>query len=734
MKALEARVSLYDNIKNTTNGQSVELGQVLKAIKDGKWKNQIAELRAESNPQKQALLKKHLSNFTASGLFESRKKEGLVQHSDIIVLDFDGLEDVQSVQKRISTDPHLNFSFVSCRGNGLAVGVVIDGKRHRESFQGLEEYFLSNYELQVDQSCKDVSRTRFISDDPDMIIQPTSKVFELPNPEIETPSSKVEASDEEKYEWCKSIVDKRRSYASGNHHSYLFSLGGFANKVGVDEAYAISSMISDFEVSTKKAFEIRSIVEHCYKHTSDFGTIKYTGKQIELPKSKDNEDVTAIYRYVHKLNREGTDWTSKDVVYQSEKFKLSEEIVRGIFQFVFDTNKDEFGIKNKPVIKQVEVFLNKNFTFRKNVITQQFEYRKNEDKEFLPMDPDSIYRSLKHANISYPLNQLISLLQSDFIEDHNPFIEKFLSLPKWDGKTDHIGELANYVVATRQSFFQQQLKKTLVRCIACSLYGIVNRIVFVLVSEKQEIGKSSFIRFLNPFDTKYYTESPLRDNKDSEFRLVENMIYNLEELSSLNSLEVNSLKAIISKAVIKERRPYARYEVEAPRRCNFFGSTNKEEFLTDVSNTRWLCFTIDDIDWEYSKKVNMDQVWAQAFALYHQGFYYQLTREEREIREEVNRSHEVRSNESDLITKYFTVIKKTDKYAEFMSLVDIEDYIQNQTQRPLKMHRMALGRAMTQLGFVKDRRKENGTQVRGYWVGIAARGSEEKPDTPNAII
>jgi len=493
-------------------------------------------------------------------------------------------------------------------------------------------------------------------------------------------------------------------------------------------------MISDFEGSTKKAFAIRSIVEHCYKHSGDFGTIKYTGKQIELPKSKDNEDVTAIYRYVHKLNREGTEWTPKDVIYQSEKFKLSEEIVRGIFQFVFDSNKDEFGIKNKPAIKQVEVFLRKSYTFRKNVITQQFEYKKNSDKEFLPMDPDSIYRSLKHANISYPLNQLISLLQSDFIEDHNPFIEKFQSLPKWDSVTDHIGELASYVVATKQSFFQQQFKKTLVRCIACSLYGVVNRIVFVFVSEKQEIGKSSFIRFLNPFDTKYYTESPLRDNKDSEFRLVENMIYNLEELSSLNSLEVNSLKAIISKAVIKERRPYARYEVEAPRRYNFFGSTNKEEFLTDVSNTRWLCFTIEDIDWEYSKKVNMDQVWAQAFALYHQGFEYQLTREEQAIREQVNRSHEVRSNESDLITKYFTVINKTNKFAEFMSLTDIEDYIQNQSKRPLKMHRMALGRAMTQLGFVGDRKKINGSQVRGYWVGIAARDSKEKPDSPGQLF
>jgi len=734
MKVLEARVSLYDNIKDTTNGESVELHLILKAIRDGKWKDQIAKLRLETDPQKQALLKKHLSNFTASGLFESRKKEGLVQHSDMIVLDFDGLDDVQNAQKRISTDPYLHFSFVSCRGNGLAVGVVIDGSRHRESFLGLEEYFLNTYGLQVDQSCKDVSRTRFISDDPDMLINESSQLFELPDSEAVVSSSTVVTTDEEKYEWCKSIIDKKHSYTSGNHHTYLFSLAGFANKVGVEESYTILSMISDFEVSTKKAFEIRSIVEHCFKHTSDFGTIKYTGKHIELPTSKDNEDVASIYRYVHKLNREGASWTNKDVIYQSEKFKLSEEIVQGMFQFVFNTNKDEFGIKNKPAIKQVEVFLSKNYTFRKNVITQQFEYKKKADKEFLPMDPDSIYRSLKHANISYPLNQLISLLQSDFIKDHNPFIEKFKSFPKWDGKTDHIGELSQFVVATEQAFFEQQLKKTLVRCVACSLYGIVNRIVFVLVSEKQEIGKSSFIRFLSPFDTKYYTESPLRDNKDSEFRLVENMIYNLEELSSLNSLEVNSLKAIISKAVIKERRPYARYEVEAPRRCNFFGSTNKEEFLTDVSNTRWLCFTIEDIDWEYSKKINMNQVWAQAYALFHDGFNYNLTRDEKSIRERVNRSHEVRSNESDLITKYFTIVSKTKKFAEFMSLADIEDYIQNQTKQPLKMHRMAIGRAMTQLGFEKDRKKINGTQVRGYWVGIAARDSEESPDAPNALF
>lgn len=69
-----------------------------------------------------------------------------------------------------------------------------------------------------------------------------------------------------------------------------------------------------------------------------------------------------------------------------------------------------------------------------------------------------------------------------------------------------------------------------------------------------------------------------------------------------------------------------------------------------------------------------------------------------------------------------------------MSLTDIEDYIQNQSKRPLKMHRMALGRAMTQLGFVGDRKKINGSQVRGYWVGIAARDSKEKPDSPGQLF
>ena len=72
---------------------------------------------------------------------------------------------------------------------------------------------------------------------------------------------------------------------------------------------------------------------------------------------------------------------------------------------------------------------------------------------------------------------------------------------------------------------------------------------------------------------------------------------------------MNKLKAIISIAVVKERRPYAKNEIEAPRRCNFWGSTNKEEFLTDDTNTRWLCFTIHDIDWEYATSIDIHKAW-----------------------------------------------------------------------------------------------------------------------------
>ena len=295
---------------------------------------------------------------------------------------------------------------------------------------------------------------------------------------------------------------------------------------------------------------------------------------------------------------------------------------------------------------------------------------------------------------------------------YNPFLDYFNELPKWDGKTDFISELANYVQVEDQDFFKVQFKKCLVRCIGCSLYGAENRIVFVFVGEKQSTGKSTFLRFLNPFGSKYYTEAPIHNNKDSTLALAENFIYNLEELASLSNIDVNRLKSVISTATIKERKAYAKDAVEQPRRANFFGSTNKTEFLTDTENTRWLCFNLLSINWAYKKNINIKDVWSQAFALYNDDeFNDQLTADEAHYRDSKNKDYEINDLEKELIKRHFQVCKNHE--GDFYSNADILDTLQVDGGK--KLESRFIGKNMVQLGFERGVKKMNGHTVRGYY-------------------
>ena len=440
--------------------------------------------------------------------------------------------------------------------------------------------------------------------------------------------------------------------------------------------------------------------------------------------AKQKENWKQVYSFAYELNRQGRMYTETDIINVCQMHLISKEKVEKAFKKVFDNNKDEFGIADKPEIFKVEVWLRKHWDFAENVITQVPEFKKKNENKYEVLNIDSIYRKLQHSGFKFGLDKLKSLLKSDFVEKYNPFLDYFDSLEAWDGKTDHIRELANYVSVQDQDFFVRQFKKCLVRCIGCSLYGKENRIVFVLVGEKQNTGKSTFIRFLSPFKTKYYTEAPMHNNKDSSFSMSENFIYNLEELASLSNIDVNRLKSIISTATIKERKAYARDAIEQPRRANFFASTNKTEFLTDTENTRWLCFNLDSIDWEYTK-LDMSKVWAQAYYLYHDSnFNDQLTKEESDLRDSKNKTYEINDYEKELIKRHFRVCEPHE--GEFFSNADILDVLQADGGK--KLESRYIGKNMVQLGFIKHAKKLNGHTVRGYYAKKLIASYQEEPN------
>jgi len=410
-----------------------------------------------------------------------------------------------------------------------------------------------------------------------------------------------------------------------------------------------------------------------------------------------------------------------------------------------DKNATKAGKKKeketRPAIYYVEQILKKLGLYRRNEVTDAIEQKSAGSNKFVPADEHSLHRVLQHRGLGFfRLNELISLLKSDFVPRYHPFKEYFKSLAVWDEKTDHINELGNFVKAEDQEFFNLMLKKWMVKCIICALDNIPNRTVFILAG-KQEIGKSWYLRFLSPFGSDYFSEAPIRDNKDTDFRLTECFLISLEEMDDLTNVQLSKMKAMISRGSVKERKPYDRDELVKPRRASFAGSTNKVEFLTDTENTRWMVLKISDIDHSYRTSFNINLAWAQAFALYNSNYNAELTDAEKQKRNEISKDFEVSTPEKDALLFYTVPGDKIKFPNKFMTVYQILDMLHTRTTieiggikgreslNPFRLNKYELVKNLTALGYEKGRKMINGKQVRGYYI-VETSTQQQIKDVP----
>ncbi len=178
----------------------VPLLLVLHEIQDGIYREQVEILRQQyqawktitDEDQKREAgeiydkAKKLLPAFTISGTCSDRKTP--VKHSGVLQVDCDGLgNQLDDLRARLKSDPYVCFGFKSPSGDGLKLGIRIDGSRHAEAFRAVEAYFLHTYRVTVDTRVKDPLRLCFVSHDPDlwtkehpelMSIQPNSKLVD----------------------------------------------------------------------------------------------------------------------------------------------------------------------------------------------------------------------------------------------------------------------------------------------------------------------------------------------------------------------------------------------------------------------------------------------------------------------------------------------------------------------------------------------------------------------------
>lgn len=306
----------------------------------------------------------------------------------------------------------------------------------------------------------------------------------------------------------------------------------------------------------------------------------------------------------------------------------------------------------------VEDFLMERYNFRYNIVKGSTEFKKKEDDVYEPLDDRivaELWRLMKKSFVKVSQQTLDNILKSEFVPKYHPFKEYFSSLPPWDEENDYIQQFIDLVEveAGQQDRWQLYFTKWIVGVVACALEQGENHGCIVLVGE-QGIGKTTLVGKLVPPELlNYYAVAQLNPNdKDSKILVAESFLINLDELESSTRDEIGHLKSLITIKNVTVRRPYARHTETTRRRASFIGSVNRSMFLTDVTGTRRF-LTVDVKKINYTEKLNIEQLYAQALFMLNNDFIYWFHGKEVDLINEANIPYSVTSSEEELLLKTF---------------------------------------------------------------------------------
>ncbi len=669
-------ISIFKDFNQVVGNKTFEA--IAEIIRNGKFKTQIDELQEllkSGNENEYKIKKKSLLAFTPSGKFNGgRKMEFLSEYSKIIIIDIDKLENNINELKQKAINCKYTYScFVSPSGKGLKILVKTENSvvKHREVFLQVQSFYEKLLNVEIDSSGKDITRLCFFSYDKEIYINNECEVFK----------SNIPMDMKNDIEKLIYEIDKHRIDITGNYEDWLkigFAIESEFGEIGRSYFHSISRYNPDYN------YEIcNEQYSKCLKNNNSGITIKtlfHFAKQYGIV-----INTKQINRYDNVVKNSATTNIDNDKKVTSNKFYITEN------------------------------YLSSKYIIRYNVVSNKFEYREIGVETFVELNENNLYVKLQKENITISLNNLIALLKSDFVDKYNPFIEYFKSLPKWDGLTDHIGYLISFIKSNEQERLELHFRKWIVRTVKTAIDDkYFNKQALVFVSNKQNSGKSTFCRFLCPPKLSDYIVENIGTDKDSLIAVTENFLINLDELSTAHKNEINAFKSMFSKDKVKARLTYERRASVYIRRASFIGSTDRWEFLTDENGSvRWLCFEIENIDWEYAKKVDINLVYSHAlYLLKESDFEYDITAKEIDENDIINKKFQITTPERELIQKYFEPSNSFN--GNFMTATDIVEFLSKITL--IKISPVQIGKELKFLGYSRVAKKINKCVLYGYFV------------------
>ena len=602
---------------------SIDIRKLFEFIRGSVYRDKIRRLRETmetGDTAKADRMKKQLPYYTVTATYAmERLAYSLVTYQDIIILDCDDMpaEKIPGYRQLVNDCPDTLGDFISPRMHGLKIFVYLTGEEPEAlraelnalgtiDLPTLERYHHRMYALasqkyeellhtKVDTSGSDLSRGFFASHDPEAFLSPER----LEN--VKPLTVRVTLPTEEE---CK---NKKRRKSS-------------------PQPPLLPTQENAAPIDLQVQLDFRKAME-------------YTRRKERLETGNRDNFFYCLGNqcYRRHITEEEAVSLTRSSFGDIPDFDL-EQPLRNAYQYTSKTDREEKESHEPKICKMIR-FMDEYYEIRRNIVKELIEFRRKPtttdekaSSDFAILrakDVNTFYINAQMKGISCSQNSLKALVDSDYAKPFNPFTHYFFSLPTWNGKTDYIAQLAQRVKTTDPAFFIDSLRHWLVGMVACAIDDKVQNQQLLLLHGGQGSGKSTFIRKLLPpeLDTYYRCGMIIPENKDHLLQLSSSLIIDLDEFDTLPSWQMQSLKRLIVQGVVTERKVFDLQMNNFIRRASFIASTNDQHFLVDIlENRRYLINTILSID--NSGPVNHKGIYAQALALYRQGYRYWYEKEE----------------------------------------------------------------------------------------------------------
>lgn len=661
--------TMYDTFPETVSLDDIYRLLILETLRSDTEKHRYYK---SSGQKKEAQsVKDSMTNFTPSVVLSGGKSQtDVTSYTGLSMADFDHVPpgELERCLRLLETDPYVVLFYITISGEGIRVIYrtdVTDASRHADAFLQGNAYYSLLLGYPYDAQCCNVARTSILCYCPQAVYHPLAEVMHIESALQETenrtspktgkarlPKRYAATAGEAEKVILPQLQDAGKTYAEGHYNEYVSAAFYLMNRYGVGEAEACAWAVdrfADYEPS-----KLSSVARSVYLHTDEHGIQKLPSHQ-----------------------------------------------------------KKRFDYASLP---EVEQFISSQAEVRNNVITDRCEIRMNGEAAFRDItdrDENTLWSRANKAGVHSGAKVVQMLLNSEYVDNYNPFTAYMYDLDPWNGETDYIRLLTDTVQTSAPEFFYEYFRKWFVGLIASLLDPtVVNHEILVFIGEQGHY-KTTWMNRLLPPELKRYFFTKTNSNrmtKDDKIALSEFALICFEEIDNLHFSEMNQLKAMVSLPAVNERAPYARNKSLRPHVASFCGTGNNISFLNDPTGTRrWLSFEVLSICDPYKTTLPYREIYAQGLALYRSGFQYWFDEEEIERLRKHNERFEVPCMERELVQMYYRK-PLPGEHGIFVSTTEILQRINAQIKTPLYIN--VLGTALRKLGFQSCR----SNNMRGYRV------------------